>query len=287
MTSRQDVTRWTDAASDDAEVPPELRRLLQASRQQIGTPLEVASLTESLARRLGPEAGLGPSAAPTGVAPTGVAPTGLAPMPAATRWAAWFSAGGAVVAGAVTWWALGSRSLPEPALEASPPLVSSQPAERVLPPQPPEPVVGAEVTSEPAPAAASEPAPAAERASEPAARPSAPKRAAPRPRAHTAERHSEAELLERAQAALATRPKDALALTREHQRRFPRGLLVQEREVIAIEALSRLGQRRAADAKAAEFEERYRGSVHQPRLDGDMDRAPATGGSVPHVEPAR
>lgn len=276
MTSRQEVTRWTDAAADQTEVPPELRQLLQASRQQIGTPAEVASLTESLSRLLGPEAGLGPSATPTGVAPTGLAPT-----PATTRWAAWLAGGGAVVAGAVTWWALGSRSLPESALEARPPLVSAQPTEPALPPRPPEPAVASGVTAEPslAPERAVEPVPAPER-------PSALKRAAPRPRAHTAAKPAEAELLERAQAALATRPRDALALTREHERRFPRGLLAQEREIIAIEALSRLGQKRAADTKAAEFEARYRGSVHQPRLDGDMDRAPATGGAVPHVDPA-
>lgn len=261
MTSRPpEVTRWTDPASGSSEVPSELRRLLEVSRQQIGTPAEVALLAQSLARAL-PGAGLGNSG-----------PSGLAPVPVAARWSAWLAAGGAVLAGAVAWWAIGSRSLPEPSLEASVPPVSTPPAAPAPPPAPPEPMVAAEVTPEPA-----------------AERPSALERAAPRPRAHTASKPSvaEAELLERAQAALATRPKDALALTREHQRRFPRGLLVQEREVIAIDALSRLGQKRAASAKAAEFEERYRGSVHQPRLDDGRDRAPAPGVPAPHVDPAR
>lgn len=272
MTSRPpEVPRWTDSASGSSEVPPELRRLIQASRQHIGTPAEVASLAQGLARVLGPEAGLGHSAEPTG----------LAPAPAATRWAAWLAAGGAVVAGAVTVWVVSSPSLPEPALEAAAPPVSTQAPEAAPPSLPPEPVVAAGVTPEPAPAAEPAPAPATER-------PSVLKRPGSRSRAQNASKPAvaEAELLERAQAALAKRPKDALALTREHKRRFPRGLLVQEREVIAIEALSRLGQKRAADAKAAEFEGRYRGSVHQPRLDGDMDRAPAPGEPVPHVDPA-
>lgn len=264
MTSRPpEVTRWTDAASGSSEVPPELRRLLEVGRQQLGTPAEIAMLAQSLARAL-PGSGLGNSAGPSGAAP----------VPIAARWGAWLAAGGAVLVGAVTWWALGSRSLPEPSLEASAPPVSSQSVEPVsppLPPAPPQAIVAAEATPETV-----------------AERPSAPRRAAPRPRGHTASKPSvaEAELLERAQAALAKRPKHALALTREHQRRFPRGLLVQEREVIAIDALNRLGQKRAAGAKAAEFEERYRGSVHQPRLDGDMERAPAPGGSAPHVDRA-
>jgi hypothetical protein len=95
---------------------------------------------------------------------------------------------------------------------------------------------------------------------------------------------TEVELLERAQAALSERPRDALALTREHRRRFPRGVLVQEREVIAIDALKRLGEERAASDKAAAFEERYRGSVHQNRLDGAAGRATPQGGRGPHLD---
>jgi len=77
---------------------------------------------------------------------------------------------------------------------------------------------------------------------------------------------SEAELLRRAQAALAERPREALRLTAEHQRRFARPALSEEREVIAIEALRRLGQKSAAEQREAAFERRYRGSVHQGKL---------------------
>jgi hypothetical protein len=77
---------------------------------------------------------------------------------------------------------------------------------------------------------------------------------------------SEAELLRRAQAALAERPREALRLTEEHQRRFARGALREEREVIAIEALRQLGQSKLAEQRQAQFNRVYRGSVHREKL---------------------
>lgn len=254
-----EVTRWTEAGGDGAEVPAELRRLLELSRDQLGTPGEVAGLAQGLARALGPLAELGNSAGPPALLP--------APL-AASRWAAWAAAGGAVAAGAAVLWAVSSRPPPELAATPAPPRVTA--AAPQAPPEPP---------ASPASADAGLDKPESREAT-PAARPVAkakPKRASPRARARPVpprpDAVAEAELLERAQAALSKRPSAALALTREHKRRFPRGALVQEREVIAIEALSRLGQSREASARAAEFERRYRGSVHQRRLDDDADRA--------------
>jgi hypothetical protein len=63
-------------------------------------------------------------------------------------------------------------------------------------------------------------------------------------------------------------------LTREHLRRFPEGALAEEREVIAIAALERTGQKRAAAAKAKAFARRYRGSVHETRLENAPERPP-------------
>jgi hypothetical protein len=82
---------------------------------------------------------------------------------------------------------------------------------------------------------------------------------------------AEAALLERARAALGGDPAGALALAEQHRRRFPHGALVQEREVIAIDALKRLGRADAASVRAAAFEHRYRGSVHRPRLERSTD----------------
>jgi hypothetical protein len=74
-------------------------------------------------------------------------------------------------------------------------------------------------------------------------------------------------LLEKARAALRQDPALSLALTREHQQRFAGGVLTQEREVIAIDALRRLGRSAEADRRAERFERRYPGSVHQRKLD--------------------
>ena len=78
---------------------------------------------------------------------------------------------------------------------------------------------------------------------------------------------NEVTLLDSARSALATDPGRALALTQEHMRRFPHGALAQEREVIAIEALSRMGQMDAARNRGNQFERRYPGSAHQPKID--------------------
>jgi hypothetical protein len=80
-------------------------------------------------------------------------------------------------------------------------------------------------------------------------------------------RLSEAELLVQARAALDKQPQRALELTQEHARLFPHGALNQESEVIAIEALSRLGQAEKARALARDFQKRYPDSAHQPKVE--------------------
>jgi hypothetical protein len=83
---------------------------------------------------------------------------------------------------------------------------------------------------------------------------------------------SEAALLERARAALASDPARALALTRQHQARFPSGVLKQEREVIAIEALRRLGQSKAASERAGSFEQAFPDSAHRRAVEGGLSK---------------
>ena len=74
---------------------------------------------------------------------------------------------------------------------------------------------------------------------------------------------SEAALLERARRALATDPEGALTLTNQDAALYPHGVLVQEREVIAIEALRRLNRSAEADRRAAAFGRAFPGSAHQ------------------------
>jgi hypothetical protein len=96
-------------------------------------------------------------------------------------------------------------------------------------------------------------------------------RTGPSPRATAPEAapspDAEVRLLERAQDAVRSRPAEALSLAEEHARRFPRGMLVQERELIAIEALMELGRRDEAKARAERFKARFPGSSHARRID--------------------
>lgn len=94
-----------------------------------------------------------------------------------------------------------------------------------------------------------------------------PEASAPAPAAPVVDAETEAHFLDRARAALDTAPAQALSLTEEHARRFPSGALAQEREVVAIEALSRLGRVEAARQRAQRFLAAFPGSVHRRRLE--------------------
>jgi hypothetical protein len=78
---------------------------------------------------------------------------------------------------------------------------------------------------------------------------------------------SEILLLKQAQDALRADPGLALQLANRHAVRFPSGALAQEREVIAIDALSRLGRREEARARAGAFAERLPNSAHLGRIE--------------------
>jgi hypothetical protein len=112
------------------------------------------------------------------------------------------------------------------------------------------------------------PATAVETAS---ATPSSGERPATRPAARSAA-ELEVELLERARGSLASNPAHALSLTSEHKLRFPGGVLAQEREVIAIDALKRLGRSDQASLRADEFAKSYPGSAHRRKLDAGVTR---------------
>ncbi|NOU32683.1 MAG: hypothetical protein HOO96_32665, partial [Polyangiaceae bacterium] len=61
-------------------------------------------------------------------------------------------------------------------------------------------------------------------------------------------------------------PQRAVALAGEHARAYPHGFFAQEREMIAIEALVKLGDRAGASARAAAFRKAYPKSSHLSRL---------------------
>ena len=77
---------------------------------------------------------------------------------------------------------------------------------------------------------------------------------------------SEVSLLKRAREALSANPGTALALAEQHRERFRSGRLAQEREVIAITALVRLGQPTSAEKRADQFMRAYPGSAYVAQI---------------------
>lgn len=166
----------------------------------------------------------------------------------------------ACLAAAASYWAARHREgqvpPPKPSTSVSSEhAIRPEPASKLTPPDP---------SPEPAPPLETD-----------AARPRpAPAKAAP---TVAAEGPSELELLREAQRLQASEPAAALAAVARHQRLFPSGILAQEREMVAIDALIRLGRRDAARARAATFLRQYPGSVHAVRIRELVgESAPAT-----------
>lgn len=82
----------------------------------------------------------------------------------------------------------------------------------------------------------------------------------------TAPQETEGQLLRRAHDALGSDPLRALALTDDHVRKFPSGMLGQERELVAIEALTKLGRVGQARVRGASFLQRFPTSAHARRV---------------------
>ncbi|MGC4087015.1 MAG: hypothetical protein QM756_03760 [Polyangiaceae bacterium] len=122
----------------------------------------------------------------------------------------------------------------------------------VQPPPAPTPATSAPIEMPSAPTAS---------ASAPAPKP------AVAPTANRADPEAELALMREAQAALGSDPARALALTKQHAQKYPRGVLAQEREVVAIDALKRLGQNGEAAARAARFRQSHPESAYLPRIE--------------------
>lgn len=81
----------------------------------------------------------------------------------------------------------------------------------------------------------------------------------------------EAGILEEARLLLRANPQGTLSQTRRHAREYPRGQLRAERELIAIDALTRLGRRTAARARATALLERSPGGIYAERARRMLD----------------
>jgi hypothetical protein len=91
-------------------------------------------------------------------------------------------------------------------------------------------------------------------------------RPAPRPAPPPAPPSSEVELLKQARDSISSDPDRALLLTRRHRAEFPFGAYAQERDFIAVSALSRLGRSAEAKSLAENFRRRYPRSAYLPQL---------------------
>lgn len=228
MTDPEDPPRLL--ASPDA--PPGLRDVLKRAREDVGTDAEVARLEARLGPLLGP-------AVPLGAAP---APAALGSLTAKLG----LGALALIVAGGGAW-------LLSAQTTSAPPLAPARP---IVPPTaafsaPPLPSVSVE--AEPSKVVA----------------PSTPSATKPEPSSKPAlaVAPTEAELLEQARAALkAGDGARAFQRVSEHARRYPRGVLVQEREVLAIQALRRLGRDAEAERRTEAFVKAYPGSAFQRKL---------------------
>jgi hypothetical protein len=78
---------------------------------------------------------------------------------------------------------------------------------------------------------------------------------------------AEARLIRRARMSLEQDPERSLRLTGKHRGRFPDGDLVQEREVVALDALVRLGRTQKAKARAERFFQRWPDSAHRTHIE--------------------
>lgn len=290
----------------DAALDRRLSALLDAGRGEQPSALQLDALAERLAATFagpgpgggdaggsgggaggnasaGTGAGTGASSAGVGASSGALGSSGLAAGAAGAETAAaaagtasklgpWLAAAGSLVliAGTSVLW----LSRAEQAVERSrTSLVSaSQPPARA-PDVPAMPAAAREPASIEAPTAVAvvENAAQGELATERASGPSAPRaRHAQRPARPAAQPQQdlayELRLLDAAKRLLASAPARSLALTERHARLFPAGQLAQERELLAIETLLRLGDRVRAEARGQAFLTQHPGSSHAPRV---------------------
>lgn len=169
----------------------------------------------------------------------------------------------AAALGGALWWGL--RSAPTPSVPVSPttvpvraPVVAElPPVAEAVPPPPVASVPHAPVVARPAPRRAGPNVNAGDA------------RAIAQPAEAQA---SEWELVRQAREALGGDPGASLRLTAEHARLYPHGALAQEREVIAIDALVRLGRRDDAKARAEALLRRFPGTAHRAHIEALLAR---------------
>lgn len=86
---------------------------------------------------------------------------------------------------------------------------------------------------------------------------------------------TELELIRAARRALPGSPAESLRTVEQHRRLYPAGKLAQEREVLAVQALTRLGRNEEAEARARAFSARHPSSAHKSRVERETSSSPS------------
>lgn len=235
---------------DDPSTSDALRAALDAGRE-LPDAAQLASLAARLGPLLGPGGGGGAAAAAGGSAPAVKATLGLLAAAATTA--------------GIVWWSAGEEppraSAPEPA-----PVVAERAAAEAVPEGVDPPEIEAEIADGIAEEVVEQVAAVAPERPRVRSRADPEVAIAPAP-APESDPEAELALIQSAQGALGTAPATALARTDEHRRRFGDGVLAQEREVVAIDALVRLGREVEARGRAEAFHRRWPRSAHGRRVD--------------------
>lgn len=248
MTDPQDPTRLVD----DPEGSERLRELLRESRNDLGSREQLKRLESRLVPLIWPPAA--PAPTPTGASASAASASGVALKAATAVVVAVGLAGGGL-------WLAKSTQSPSDA-RVTPPSAGHVEA----PPTPP-------ATTGTEPSATTDesnvgPEDSKATTKERIGTGNGERRIAPAESAS----ESESDLLGRAQAALRSDPARALSIAGEHKKRFPAGVLTQEREVLSIDALERLGRHSEAIARADRFLKSFPGSAHRSKVNAIVGR---------------
>lgn len=253
MSRQNDPMRLADMSADTPDADGDLSMLSSGIRTLRDARGSDAQL-QALASRLGPQ-----------LAANSVA--GTAALSSALLRFMWIGAG--VVGVSLGSWLLWADHGPGPVAARSAEIVAQPPSEPVAP------VVMVAAAQPPIAAPVLEPAPSE---MDPAPRKAGNRPAALRApvekRVAAANPEAELVLLGRAQALLDRNPDGALDVLGEHARDYARGVFSEEREVLALEAESKLGHKALARARAERFIEQFPRSAHARRVRTLLEPAP-------------
>jgi hypothetical protein len=244
MSADDTVPRLDESAED-----PVLREAIGSARRDVPSDERMKALSLAFGAKLGAAGASGAGGASTASGATGSGTVGTGAASAAGIKGVGIVAA-AVIGASALWYATRpAPSPPEPAKPAPVAIVeSAAPTKAVAPKSEPIPTLSVDDL------------------------PKAPTHAAPKPSADDTPKESDTALLGRAQKELGKNPANALALLGEHAKTFPRSGFGQEREVMTIDALIRLGRRGEAEARADQFAKAYPKSAHNRRIDSLLGR---------------